>query len=402
MAWEVIFGSDPRFLELVGGDIDQQEVIKAKISEIEQDPQLDEIEKVLAVDEIAPALWPLLSVDCEHPERYILFYDPTTGETARHSYEGTAIVPISSLEISSYESVYRLLEKRYDEFPELLRSIRLGVDCELNLYFHMHLVDYPGLRSAVCTLQVHARGTKATSGRNWSSPYSVYFDKSIPDCYEWFRQLERTIVAFFPKTSFGCRIGICNECSGPLRLEEHGIECAGAGIFLCDSCLDNRKVRRLVKEEEQRKEQAQRRLERKLKTRKEIFPEQMMTIPNPPISEALYKAYGGKCQYCFMPEALPREQIIIEHIIPRSLPLEKVPEKLLGLGISGDQVQNFCSTFLPPHHNCVLNLIPACFKHNAEKRADLLHPATLEFMLRKARRKARKVLEIYSMLNSKG
>jgi 5-methylcytosine-specific restriction endonuclease McrA len=260
----------------------------------------------------------------------------------------------------------------------------------------MEVVKDQDLMAGLCAFLIDAEARKPDQrkrlfGGLWNASRSVYFDKPLIECYEWFRKLEEKVISVFPRATFSNRVGLCCDCGSVLKLDEHEVY-----LFLCNSCKEQRQIQETAKESQRKLEQAAKRREKKLGLVKIFSPEQVLAYPNHFLSLALYKAYGGKCQYCLMSSVLRKSQMVIEHIIPRSLSLDAVRDKLAELGISSEQIANFCSTLLPPHHNCILNLVPSCLKHNTEKNSVLLHPAALEFMLRKAKRKAKKVLEIYS------
>jgi len=111
---------------------------------------------------------------------------------------------------------------------------------------------------------------------------------------------------------------------------------------------------------------------------------------------ALYRSYRGRCQYCATARWLPLSLMHLEHIIPVSIPLPEVPVRLKTTGVSAELIDDFCSNLLPPRHNCVLNYSLACVRCNVErKNGRLLHVASLEAMLKEAKRRAPKLLRCY-------
>jgi len=329
----------------------------------------------------------------------VFFLNPEAKKDIISNFFDSPVVPMSSISVSCKEDILNLLATRneFAHLSNLLGPIEPDIEYRLNLTFIMSVIEDDDLEAGLCAFQIDAEARRPTGKKRifegiWSGSRSVYLDKPLSECYEWFRRLEKEITNCFPRATFNNHVGLCSDCGTTLKLKEHDVTV----FFLCNNCKEQRATQDEERDKKKRFEESIKRREKKLKIIKIFTPEQILIYPNSALSKALYIAYQGKCQYCLIPETLPKEQIIVEHIIPRFLPLEMVPKKLIELGISKDQVANFCASFLPPHHNSVLNLIPACLKYNVEKKADLLHPATLEFMLRKAKHKAKKVLEIYS------
>jgi hypothetical protein len=116
------------------------------------------------------------------------------------------------------------------------------------------------------------------------------------------------------------------------------------------------------------------------------------------LRRALYKIYRGRCQYCPGATPIPFEDTVIEHIIPKSIPLEEVYVRLIDMKITPSVAESFCSSFLPALHDCVLNYTLACRWHNSLKQARFLHPAALESLLRNAKGKAQAVLRAYRQI----
>lgn len=121
-----------------------------------------------------------------------------------------------------------------------------------------------------------------------------------------------------------------------------------------------------------------------------------LSVSDGPLRFALYKAYRGRCQYCIAPKQIQVDEMHVEHIIPRSIPRENVSALLQVVGVSELCAEDFCARFLPPRHDCVLNYTLACSHHNLQKGGILLHPVALEALLRRARQKAKRVLQVYA------
>jgi hypothetical protein len=119
------------------------------------------------------------------------------------------------------------------------------------------------------------------------------------------------------------------------------------------------------------------------------------------LRRVLYKIYRGRCQYCPGATPIPFEDTVIEHIIPKSIPLEEVYARLIAMNITPSVAESFCSSFLPALHDCVLNYTLACQWHNSLKQARFLHPAALESLLRNAKGKAQAVLRAYRQITQR-
>jgi hypothetical protein len=119
------------------------------------------------------------------------------------------------------------------------------------------------------------------------------------------------------------------------------------------------------------------------------------------LRRVLYKIYRGRCQYCPGATPIPFEDTVIEHIIPKNIPLEEIYARLIAMNITPSVAESFCSSLLPALHDCVLNYTLACRWHNSQKQARFLHPAALESLLKNAKGKAQAVLRAYQQITQR-
>jgi hypothetical protein len=80
--------------------------------------------------------------------------------------------------------------------------------------------------------------------------------------------------------------------------------------------------------------------------------------------------------------------------------LDSIHTMLQQMGVSKAAAQHFCETLLPPYHGCLLNYTLSCYRHNSQKKGNLLNIASLEMVLQKAKQKAGKLFVLYSSMSS--
>lgn len=225
----------------------------------------------------------------------------------------------------------------------------------------------------------------------------------------WYSTLNKTLKTTFPKIQQF--YGYCIECGTPLTFR----------YFLnrdtiCPPCQEllhtKEREKRAVVEEKSKLQKLKRLGTIKLPKNKSITTEKKPIFdvdhefkkPSD-LRKALHKTYKGYCQYCTFPEPLSVENSVVEHIIPRSIPIESVIENLYSEGFSEDSIDSF-KQLLPPFHNSILNLTLSCYRHNGMKSNFILNPISLELILKRAEKKAVEVLvnhsELYSLKSSEG
>jgi len=119
----------------------------------------------------------------------------------------------------------------------------------------------------------------------------------------------------------------------------------------------------------------------------------------PYMRKRIWAAYNGLCQYCPFPKSLPLTECHLDHIIPRAIPLMKVKEHYINNGVDPSLVEIFWNELLPQKHDDLENFTLACSTCNLEKGASLLNLASMDLLLRRAKKEAARIKEsgpIYS------
>lgn len=372
MTLELVRGTDAKFAEC--GEPYRQEVLQAA-----HDLWLQRD------DEDRPAIWispPEYYWDCP-PERLLFIRDGCCCQmlcffTANPLY-------LSDLDPTSHEALTRLTGLAT---PSTLRG-KLTIEHRISIQprgSSARRNRRNGTMAFGHTEPLFCELLLESSWRSWASNVLV-LDQPLPVCYSWARRFETALDQLVPKTRWLNRIGICRTCNRELALEEI--------TFRCEACWVEAR-RQAVLQSEERRLLHRRSHQRQLANSIYLGPEKPIPIDRR-LGRALHKAYDGRCQYCAFPVRTRIEELVIEHVIPRSMPLDEVCGKLQEYhGITESLAQEFCATHLPPIHDCLLNLTLACLRHNSEKSNRLLHPAALQFLLMQSRRKARSVLKAYA------
>ncbi len=91
---------------------------------------------------------------------------------------------------------------------------------------------------------------------------------------------------------------------------------------------------------------------------------------------AMHRAYDGRCQFCNRTVELGNAEV--DHILPRSKPIDAIRIELLLQGDSVEAVDGFIARHWHGTHDCVLNYTLMCEPCNGVKTNFILSPLALE------------------------
>lgn len=268
---------------------------------------------------------------------------------------------------------------------------------KVDVHFTGDLFSYPVRQR----LEIHARNCQVKVG--WETS-AIFLDVDCVRCIQWFRRLEAALQTVWSRITFHGRVGYCVYCGARVEARREAVlsednvkDCAQEPCVSDEFRIHGRQLFELpyLKFRHRRSDQGIRQRARQ----RPIISDPGASVLDQRIRRVVWRVYGGKCQYCALPVKLPPGGIVLEHIIPTAVPLAEVAQRLRAMGVTAATVREFCERFLPPRHDCVLNYSLACSACNLKKGPRLLHPVALEVALAKARRKAKRMLELYNAVD---
>jgi hypothetical protein len=289
------------------------------------------------------------------------------------------------------------------QFSDVQNQQLLPHNCTKNKSISSEVVSRTDIIYPIARDDVALRAVRdnfySTTKPSWFPPITVFADTSHTDeFFSWLTDIRECVQSKLPGVSLKSQFAqIERKMDNNYATTKITSECPSLDSIQGSLIFHTFVYRRVI----QRKKKTT-----KKKSKVSVSPSSLIVSLSTPSSTQriahtalrpfIYEAYNGKCQFCAHSSELPYEMADVDHIIPRKVKLSVI-ENILRMrdGISNEHVRGFCTSFLPPIHDCVLNYSLACRKHNSKKWMTVPHCASLEQLLSSAQDKSSFILKKY-------